>query len=59
MLVIDPRKTETADQFEWLGIIPDGDAYLLLSMLHVMFGEGLRRPRAADPARGRPTGWRG
>jgi anaerobic selenocysteine-containing dehydrogenase len=46
VLVIDPRKTETAAQFEWLGIIPDGDAYLLLSLLHVLFGENL-----ADRAR--------
>ncbi len=52
VLVIDPRKTETAAQFEWLGIIPDGDAYLLLSLLHVMFGENLvdraRLARQAD-----------
>ena len=52
VLVIDPRRTETAAQFEWLGIIPDGDAYLLLSLLHVMFGEGLaeraRLRRLAD-----------
>ncbi|MDT5016315.1 MAG: hypothetical protein QOD39_2475 [Mycobacterium sp.] len=41
VLVVDPRKTETAAQFEWLGIIPDGDAFLLLSLLHVMFGENL------------------
>ncbi|MGH3677378.1 MAG: molybdopterin-dependent oxidoreductase [Mycobacterium sp.] len=41
VLVIDPRKTETAAQFEWLGIIPDGDAYLLLSLLHVLFAENL------------------
>ena len=46
VLVIDPRRTEAAAQFEWLGIVPDGDAYLLLSLLHVMFGEGL-----ADRAR--------
>ena len=46
VLVIDPRKTETAAQFEWLGIIPDGDAYLLLSLLHVLFDENL-----ADRAR--------
>ena len=53
VLVIDPRKTETADQFEWLGIIPDGDAYLLLSLLHVMFGEGLAdRARIARQADG-------
>src|SRR5215212_6602128 len=41
VLVIDPRKTETAAQFEWLGIIPDGDAFLLLSLLHVLFGDNL------------------
>ena len=28
-------------QFEWLGIVPDADAYLLLSLLQVMFAEGL------------------
>jgi anaerobic selenocysteine-containing dehydrogenase len=53
VLVIDPRRTETAAQFEWLGIIPDGDAYLLLSLLHVMFGENLvDRPRLARQAEG-------
>jgi anaerobic selenocysteine-containing dehydrogenase len=54
VLVIDPRKTETAAQFEWLGIIPDGDAYLLLSLLNVLFGENLadraRLAREADGA---------
>jgi anaerobic selenocysteine-containing dehydrogenase len=54
VLVIDPRRTETAAQFEWLGIIPDGDAYLLLSLLHVLFGENLvdrvRLARQADGA---------
>ncbi|WP_020106399.1 molybdopterin-dependent oxidoreductase [Nocardia sp. 348MFTsu5.1] len=41
VVVIDPRKTETASAFEWLGIRPDGDAYLLLSVLQVLFDEGL------------------
>jgi anaerobic selenocysteine-containing dehydrogenase len=41
VVVVDPRKTETAAQFEWLGIVPDSDAYLLLSLLHVMFADGL------------------
>ncbi|MGP4057502.1 molybdopterin-containing oxidoreductase family protein [Mycobacterium sp. 4D054] len=41
VVVIDPRKTETAAQFEWCGIVPDTDALLLLSLLHVMFAEGL------------------
>jgi anaerobic selenocysteine-containing dehydrogenase len=53
VLVVDPRKTETAAQFEWLGIIPDGDAYLLLSLLHVLFGENLvDRARLAREAEG-------
>ncbi|MGO4442331.1 molybdopterin-dependent oxidoreductase [Mycobacterium sp. 2YAF39] len=53
VLVVDPRKTETAAQFEWLGIVPDGDAYLLLSLLHVMFGENLvDRARIARQADG-------
>nr|WP_165588719.1 molybdopterin-dependent oxidoreductase [Mycolicibacterium komanii] len=55
VLVVDPRRTETAAQFEWLGIVPDGDAYLLLSLLHVMFAEGLvdraRLERQADGTR--------
>jgi len=54
VLVIDPRRTETAAQFEWLGIVPDGDAYLLLSLLHVLFAENLvdrtRLARRADGA---------
>jgi anaerobic selenocysteine-containing dehydrogenase len=41
VVVVDPRRTETAAQFDWLGIVPDGDAYLLLSLLEVMFAEGL------------------
>ena len=41
VVVIDPRRTETAAQFEWLGIVPDSDAYFLLSLLQVMFAEGL------------------
>lgn len=48
VVVIDPRKTETAAQFEWLGIVPDTDALLLLSMLQVMFAEGLVDRRAVD-----------
>ncbi|MET0900541.1 MAG: molybdopterin-dependent oxidoreductase [Mycobacterium sp.] len=41
VVVVDPRRTETAAQFEWLGIVPDGDAYLMLSVLQVLFAEGL------------------
>ena len=52
VVVVDPRRTETAAQFEWLGIVPDADAFLLLSLLQVMFAEGLvdrrRVQRQAD-----------
>ena len=41
VVVVDPRRTETARAFEWLPVIPDGDAWLLLSLLHVLFEEGL------------------
>jgi anaerobic selenocysteine-containing dehydrogenase len=41
VVVVDPRRTETARAFEWLPITPDGDAWLLLSLLNVLFEEGL------------------
>ncbi|MDH6244678.1 molybdopterin-dependent oxidoreductase [Mycobacterium sp. OTB74] len=41
VVVIDPRRTETAAAFEWLGIVPDTDSLLLLSLLQVMFADGL------------------
>jgi anaerobic selenocysteine-containing dehydrogenase len=41
VVVVDPRRTETASAFEWLGIVPDADAFLLLSLLQVMFADGL------------------
>lgn len=41
VVVVDPRRTETAAAFEWLGIVPDSDAYFLLSILHVLFAENL------------------
>ena len=52
VVVVDPRRTETAVAFEWLGIVPDSDSFLLLSLLEVMFSEHLvdvpRVSRAAD-----------
>lgn len=41
VVVVDPRRTQTAAAFEWLPVTPDGDAWLLLSLLHVLFEEGL------------------
>ncbi len=50
VVVVDPRRTETARHFEHLPIVPDADAWLLLSLLHVLFEEGLARAdaRAVD-----------
>ena len=41
VVIVDPRRSETAAQFEWLGITADSDAYFLLSLLQVMFAEDL------------------
>jgi formate dehydrogenase len=41
VVVVDPRRSETARAFEHLPVRPDGDAWLLLSLLHVVFEEGL------------------
>ncbi|WP_082695044.1 molybdopterin-containing oxidoreductase family protein [Mycobacterium lehmannii] len=41
VVIVDPRRSETAVAFEWLGIAPDTDSLLLLSLLHVMFADGL------------------
>ncbi len=42
VVVVDPRRTETAALFEHVPVRPDGDAWLLLSLLHVVFAEGLQ-----------------
>jgi anaerobic selenocysteine-containing dehydrogenase len=41
VVVVDPRRTETAEALEHLPIRPDGGAWLLASMLHVIFAEDL------------------
>ncbi|MEV6770521.1 molybdopterin-dependent oxidoreductase [Nocardia sp. NPDC051030] len=46
VVVVDPRHTETARLFEHVGIRPDGDAWLLASLLQVIFAEGLDDGRA-------------
>ncbi len=45
IVVVDPRRTETARQYEHLPIQPDADAWLLLSLLHVVFEEQLEDRR--------------
>src|SRR4051794_7562569 len=41
VVVVDPRRSETARAHEHVPINPDTDAWLLLSLLHVIFEEGL------------------
>ncbi len=41
VVVVDPRRSETAGAFEHVPVRPDSDAWLLLSLLHVVFAEGL------------------
>ena len=45
LVVIDPRRTETAALADWhLPIRPGTDALLLLAILHTLFDEALVRP---------------
>lgn len=39
--VVDPRRTETARLYEHVAVRPDGDAWLLLAMLHTIFSQHL------------------
>ena len=48
VVVVDPRRSETARAFEHVAIDPDGDAWLLLSMLEVIFAEGLEDRSALE-----------
>ena len=43
VIVIDPRRTETAKQLgtEWLPVRPGGDSALMLALLHVFIAEGV------------------
>ena len=58
IVVVDPRRTETARAFEHVPVRPDTDAWLLLSLLHTIFDEGLehgaalrRQTRGSDQLR--------
>lgn len=41
IIVVDPRRTETAELFEHVPVRPDSDAWLLAGMLRTIFDEGL------------------
>ncbi|MFI0348896.1 molybdopterin-dependent oxidoreductase [Actinomadura sp. 9N407] len=56
IVVADPRRTETARAYEHLPVRPDGDVWLLLSLLNVIFEEGLEDGTACEAqARGVAT----
>jgi formate dehydrogenase len=54
VVVIDPRRTETAQRFEHLSVRPDSDVWLLGAMLNHLFEAGLER---RDVLEARTTGW--
>ncbi|GGZ00790.1 molybdopterin-dependent oxidoreductase [Novosphingobium colocasiae] len=50
VVVIDPRRTETARMADWyLSIEPGGDAALLLAIVRTLFDEGLVQPGHLTP----------
>ena len=52
VVAVDPRRSETARAFEHLPINPDTDAWMLLSILNVIFEEDLEDAKALKRARG-------
>jgi anaerobic selenocysteine-containing dehydrogenase len=46
VVVVDPRRSETARAFEHVAVNPDADAWLLLAMLQVIFSESLEDSEA-------------
>ncbi len=52
VIVVDPRRTETAREFEHLPLRADSDAKLLLSLLQVIFAESLEDSDALARATG-------
>lgn len=54
IVVIDPRRTETAARYEHIPVRPDTDAWLLGAMLNVIFEQGLVDQAILDE---RTLGW--
>ena len=54
VVVVDPRRTETAKAYEHVSLHPDSDAWLLLSLLHSIDAEGLVDAQAIAE---QTTGW--
>jgi formate dehydrogenase len=52
VVVIDPRRTETARRYEHLAVRPDSDVWLLTMFLRTVFEEGLIDPAIDSVAHG-------
>jgi formate dehydrogenase len=55
VVVVDPRRTETAKRYEHLAVRPDGDVWLLVLLLRAVFEEGLFDAAMLDA---QAHGWR-
>jgi formate dehydrogenase len=55
VVVVDPRRTETARRFEHMSVLPDSDAWLMLMLLRTVFEEELVDAEALDRT---TIGWR-
>ena len=56
IIVVDPRRTETAAAYEHVAVRPDSDSWLMLSLLHVVFADGLEdRTAVATQSTGADT----
>lgn len=54
VVVIDPRRTESARRYEHVPVLPDSDAWLVSAMIHHIFAQGLE---ARDLLEQRTNGW--
>jgi len=55
VVVIDPRRTETARRYEHVPVLPDSDAWLVGALINHIFEAGLE---AREVLEERTTGWR-
>lgn len=52
VVVVDPARTQTAEAYEHISVVPSSDPLLMAAILHVIFAEGLVSPRAEMGATG-------
>ncbi len=55
VVVVDPARTQTAETYEHVSVVPSSDPLLMAAMLHVIFAENLVSPRADASAIGIDT----